>query len=810
MNKMNNKIKKICLVFCVFVILLGGFILINDHEGITGFTIFENGLIGIFADTTDPVIELNSTLPSNITTNFYELWANFTDDDTGFVGNITLNELSNELTSTNLTFTGNENQTVYLKILKSANVKNATMNLTSHLFASCYQETANVSTACGGLDNGTYEVGVHTDYVHVGWIISTYQKPEGAIGAILQLKTNTTKIVNISIPDDCFNESNISIMNNLTWNGNHNIATLCKKSSGWQRISSDFVSRGCLSDSDANTKNGYDGDWSSDVYRFAGSWTSCPGTALGGILYEEGIYWNMGLYYPNNSYLEVGTVDGTHEWNRSGEFNGTNSTNDFASATNSNLSGCSTDILGYCLVPLLFHSDSEGILEISNINITYYSNRSCEVCIASDDICDTEWTISNVTNTYSIDNLSGNCSYSWDTTDYDDDINYNISFRIKDVAGNNATASKNITLDKDSPTFIYVYPLDNGAFNLNISNTTDINLTFSYNITDVSSVANCTFIFNHTVNQTDTSVTKNTDQNFNITISTTVNGTQYYNWSLNCTDIFEHSFSISTRNFTLIVVGNFSGSTTDLTTVNLSNISNLTFEETNTGKIIFGEDVDLTGVSNVASYVTITDNSIEINSSAIPALNKSATLYLYNLTYDNPRPLKDGEVCQSDTCTRINYSSGTFCFNVTRFSAYSAGESPISSSDGGGGSSGGGSSTKAVCSVGVIQCVSETTYRECIKNGSVNSWGETKNVLAGKMCKFGMLKDVEETEEVIEKEEPTKPTTQPPTLEEIKEEVPEDYKHILIIAGIILAGFGYLVWYEVYHLERKSKKKRKK
>ena len=59
-------------------------------------------------------------------------------------------------------------------------------------------------------------------------------------------------------------------------------------------------------------------------------------------------------------------------------------------------------------------------------------------------------------------------------------------------------------------------------------------------------------------------------------------------------------------------------------------------------------------------------------------LNKSAILKLYNLTFSDPRILRNGEACPNSICTKISYSGGTLTFNVTQFSEYSSEEIPVS------------------------------------------------------------------------------------------------------------------------------------
>lgn len=156
----------------------------------------------------------------------------------------------------------------------------------------------------------------------------------------------------------------------------------------------------------------------------------------------------------------------------------------------------------------------------------------------------------------------------------------------------------------------------------------------------------------------------------------------------------------------------------------LQNISEVVLERSNHGKIKFNSRINLTNDSNpgdneidLDSNINISDNLIEINTTALPNLNVSATLYLYDLTFSDPRILLDGSVCPSEVCTKINYSGGTLVFNVTHFSAYSSEETPttatVTSSGGGGGSSGGSSTfdlDKTQLSVSLSQGEIKTQY----------------------------------------------------------------------------------------------------
>jgi hypothetical protein len=117
-------------------------------------------------------------------------------------------------------------------------------------------------------------------------------------------------------------------------------------------------------------------------------------------------------------------------------------------------------------------------------------------------------------------------------------------------------------------------------------------------------------------------------------------------------------------------------------------------ERFSTFKLSFFDSINLTNdltpgdfFVDLDSNVNISFNRIEINSSALPNFNKSAQLKLYNLTFSNPRILKDGSLCSLEECQIVSYLGGTLIFNVTGFSVYSAEETPASviPSRGGGG-----------------------------------------------------------------------------------------------------------------------------
>ena len=167
------------------------------------------------------------------------------------------------------------------------------------------------------------------------------------------------------------------------------------------------------------------------------------------------------------------------------------------------------------------------------------------------------------------------------------------------------------------------------------------------------------------------------------------------------------TFTVNTDKF-VVHYNNYSGSTKGSSTdfnqssyEELQNLSNIILENTDYGEIAFNDAINTTNDSNIDSdldldlYINISNNSIVLNSTALPNFNKSATLSLYGLTFTNPRILRNGEVCPNAICTEVSYSGGIFVFNVTQFTNYSAEETPAgggtpdTTSLGGGGGSGG-------------------------------------------------------------------------------------------------------------------------
>jgi len=116
----------------------------------------------------------------------------------------------------------------------------------------------------------------------------------------------------------------------------------------------------------------------------------------------------------------------------------------------------------------------------------------------------------------------------------------------------------------------------------------------------------------------------------------------------------------------------------------LQSLSNIILEDSIYGKIHFNQAINITndlipndGLVDIDSNSNISLNKIEINPTSLPNFNKPATIWMYNLTLNNPRILKDGVICPSSICTSPVYSAGAWKFNVTGFTVYSLEETPV-------------------------------------------------------------------------------------------------------------------------------------
>ena len=223
-------------------------------------------------------------------------------------------------------------------------------------------------------------------------------------------------------------------------------------------------------------------------------------------------------------------------------------------------------------------------------------------------------------------------------------------------------------------------------------------------------LANTSILLNYTATNANTTW-YNIDNSANITIASYV----YFQTSSGSHTLYlfaNNSIGTTAKNVTFLVnssiftiqytkwEGAYNGSSTYFEHYpyeDMQNLSNIILENTLYGKMLFNEVINLTNdaspnnnILDLDSYINLSFNRIELNASALPNFNKTATLWLNNLTFANPRILKDGSACPSAACAKESYTGGTLKFNVTGFSIYSAEETPAEQPSPGGSSGGGG------------------------------------------------------------------------------------------------------------------------
>lgn len=186
------------------------------------------------------------------------------------------------------------------------------MNITqaeSTGFSQCYQEFANVSTACGGLATGVYAVINNYFYIN-------YTKPSTAMSdALWQVKYGGNAapliITNLTIPSSCWNTYSDKLSLRIyastsPWS----VSAQCKNSTGWQilNLTTSGVTGGdactpgfdCPGDQ-GNIADLYDGDWNTFIFydEVNGGWGGINGEPV----YEEAMIWNISNSKTYTSYF---------------------------------------------------------------------------------------------------------------------------------------------------------------------------------------------------------------------------------------------------------------------------------------------------------------------------------------------------------------------------------------------------------------------------------------------------------------------------------------------------------------------------
>jgi len=257
----------------------------------------------------------------------------------------------------------------------------------------------------------------------------------------------------------------------------------------------------------------------------------------------------------NNPYT---IINNTNMWNYTGVFNKSdNKTNDFSSVLNSALNNGKCDCTNCsisgsnCTIPITFHSDSNGVLEVSDINITYnpipniylkspsnasyssqYNNFTCNT---TDEIELTNVTLEIWNSTGPFYSESKNISGKDNSSTFEN-INLSVSdtYLWNCLVYNNGSYSNynennnTLIVDIDNPIINLNYPTNL----LYIKNGTNLQINYTPDHA-TQTVDTCVLYTNRTgswlINQTDTSITELTINTFNLNLTD-----GYYNYGIWC------------------------------------------------------------------------------------------------------------------------------------------------------------------------------------------------------------------------------------------------------------------------------------
>lgn len=140
----------------------------------------------------------------------------------------------------------------------------------------------------------------------------------------------------------------------------------------------------------------------------------------------------------------------------------------------------------------------------------------------------------------------------------------------------------------------------------------------------------------------------------------------------------------------------------DISSNTFSNLPSFELSKDNLARIQFLRPVNLIEINSSGCFtpiqidplLEIEERRVEIDTTTFNNLDVPATITFYNINFNNPSLLKDGEACSPPECVIVNRdtSQGTLTVEVSGFSEYEVIDSPTQPNSGssGGGTGGGG------------------------------------------------------------------------------------------------------------------------
>lgn len=112
--------------------------------------------------------------------------------------------------------------------------------------------------------------------------------------------------------------------------------------------------------------------------------------------------------------------------------------------------------------------------------------------------------------------------------------------------------------------------------------------------------------------------------------------------------------------------------------LDFTEVSFLELGKSSVGKIRWNQTVSLAEEGeelDVDSNLSFAPKKVSLDSSKLSRLNTPALITLYNITFTNPKILKDGALCA--TCTINSFANGAITFTVQGFSVYEVVEGEV-------------------------------------------------------------------------------------------------------------------------------------
>lgn len=285
----------------------------------------------------------------------------------GGVSGATLTTFNNSLGIENISFAGDENVTRYIELNRYAIVDSAYFNISG--FESPNQTESNEDNTEDSWNYSRWEIDVH-EFADENW--GTAWDVDDGAGYHYAYE-------NYTIPSFLVNATakfKFWVYDRESNNYWATVKCMNQTSPGWiilyQRYSGDetiiFTEYANVHD-DCLTGSTLEMQTSVHNMHYLYNWLS---------YYDGAIIWNTTSNFSNisNPYVEVGALDGSYEWNATGNYTDLNNrTDDFSSILNTALDGgdCTGGTLNgnNCVIPTMFHSDTIGILQYSDIDIEY-------------------------------------------------------------------------------------------------------------------------------------------------------------------------------------------------------------------------------------------------------------------------------------------------------------------------------------------------------------------------------------------------------------------------------------------------------